>query len=244
MPFPLAHPAVVLPLRRWCPRALSFPALVVGSISPDLGYCFGALNVHEFSHRWLGIFGFCLPAGLLLLWLFYRLRLPALAILPGRYQHVLSPLCRRPAGPFPVIVLSVLIGAATHVIGDSFTHKEGWFVQRLQVLQVPVLPVAGHTVRVFHLLWYACSFAGVAWLCLAYEHWKQTGGTGAAPASRRLSVGKAVLFGSLVVFIGALHHLVTNWLGYCLVGCLSLVLVVGIALSIGNPGQGGQASEA
>jgi len=59
MPFPVAHPAAVLPLRRYCPRYLSFPALVVGSLSPDLGYLFGHLHADWFSHRfWAGSFGF------------------------------------------------------------------------------------------------------------------------------------------------------------------------------------------
>ena len=40
MPFPLAHPAAVLPFRRYCSRWLNFPALVIGSLVPDLGYLF------------------------------------------------------------------------------------------------------------------------------------------------------------------------------------------------------------
>jgi hypothetical protein len=44
MPFPLAHPAAVLPLRRYCPKYLSFPVLIVGSLVPDVGYCLGRLN--------------------------------------------------------------------------------------------------------------------------------------------------------------------------------------------------------
>jgi hypothetical protein len=89
MPFPVAHPAAVLPLRRYCPRYLSFPALVVGSLSPDFGYVFGHLQVDRFSHRfWAGSFGFCLPAGLLIVWVFYLVRAPLLAILPGRYTWI------------------------------------------------------------------------------------------------------------------------------------------------------------
>src|SRR6267142_2803077 len=71
MPFTLAHPAVVLPLRRFSPRVLSFPALVVGSITPDVGYCFGRLNVEEFSHSFVGSLAFCLPVGLLMVAIFY-----------------------------------------------------------------------------------------------------------------------------------------------------------------------------
>jgi hypothetical protein len=61
MPFPLAHPAAVLPLRRV--QALCFPALVLGSLTPDFGYLFADLS--RLSHHLLGSLLFCLPAGLL-----------------------------------------------------------------------------------------------------------------------------------------------------------------------------------
>ena len=53
-------------MRRFCPRYLSFPALIAGSLSPDFGYLFRHFHVDSFSHRfWAGSFGFCLPVGLL-----------------------------------------------------------------------------------------------------------------------------------------------------------------------------------
>ena len=38
MPWTFAHPAAILPLRRFCPAPLDFSALVIGSMVPDLGY--------------------------------------------------------------------------------------------------------------------------------------------------------------------------------------------------------------
>jgi WD40 repeat protein len=37
MPWTFAHPAAVLPLRKFCADRLSFAGLVVGSVSPDIG---------------------------------------------------------------------------------------------------------------------------------------------------------------------------------------------------------------
>jgi len=92
MPFPVAHPAVVSPLRRYCPRYLNFPALVVGSLSSDFGYVFGYGHVGWFSHRfWAGSIGFCLPAGLLVVWVFYLVRCPAVQLLPARYRELFRP---------------------------------------------------------------------------------------------------------------------------------------------------------
>lgn len=98
MPFPIAHPAAVMPLRRYCPRWLSLPALIIGSVSPDAGYLFGEKGAGGFSHGFLGSFGFCLPAGLLMVALFYSLRAPLAGILPAPYQRALLPLCKRPPG--------------------------------------------------------------------------------------------------------------------------------------------------
>src|SRR5512146_2649358 len=74
MPFPLAHPAAILPFRRYCPCWLNFPALVVGSLVPDLSYCSGNIRLDELAHRPEGAVIFALPAGLLCLAVFYAFR--------------------------------------------------------------------------------------------------------------------------------------------------------------------------
>ena len=172
MPFPLAHPAAVLPLRRYCPRQLNFPALVIGSLTPDLGYAFGHLHVDWFSHQfWAGSFGFCLPAGLVLVAAFYALRRPMVGILPARYQPALVPLCERRAGSPVQIILSLLIGAWTHILLDSITHGDGWLVEHLPGLRHVVFSFGKEPFPVCELLYVACTFFGVAWLARSYLRW-------------------------------------------------------------------------
>jgi hypothetical protein len=238
MPFPLAHPAAVLPLRRYCPRFLSFPALVIGSVVPDLGYGFGSLHVEEFSHTLLGCFGFSLPVGALILWFFYRFRLRAVVWLPGRFKRLFLPLCQRPAGSPVVMGLSLLIGSWTHLLWDSFTHKQGWFVQRLPVLQGHIGFVAGHNVRVFHLLWYGCSFAGVVWLCVALENWMQAAEGASSSIPRKAKVQNALVVASLTLALGVVHHL--NPHASYLVAFLILLLVIGVILRIGSTSADGR----
>jgi hypothetical protein len=235
MPFPLAHPAAVLPLRRYCPRWLNFPALVIGSLCPDAGYLFGDLHWDDFSHQLLGSIGFCLPAGIVLLVLFYGLRLPLVRMLPVSYQQAFIPLCQRPRGSFWAIVISLLIGAWTHLLWDSFTHKDGWFVLHLPILQSQIITVAGRRARVCHLLWYGCSFAGVVWLFVVFERWKRANVSGCAGASGTAVLRDAVLVAILVVPIELSHHLVLrNELGLCLVAVLCAVLLIGIVLKVGS----------
>lgn len=235
MPFPLAHPAAVLPLRRYCPRWLNFPALVIGSLSPDLSYLFGENIGGALGHRFVGSFEFCLPAGVVLVVLFYALRSTAVRMLPGPYQRALLPLCQRPAGPIWVILISLLIGAWTHLLWDSFTHKDGWAVQHLPLLQSVVVTVGSRTARVCHVLWYGCSFAGVVWLFLVFERWKQVCVGGGAGVSSKAVLWDAVLVALLVLPIQLVHHLIRDQRhALYLVAALCALPVIGIVLKMRN----------
>ena len=77
MPWTLAHPAAVLPFRRFSGAGrLSFGALVIGSMSPDFVYYIGRFDLGNFTHSPLGVLVTCLPAGLLVLALALWLRDP------------------------------------------------------------------------------------------------------------------------------------------------------------------------
>ena len=195
MPFPLAHPAAVLPLRRCCPRYFSLPALVIGSLSPDVGYFCDAGN---FSHRLLaGSFGFCLPVGLVCVLVFYGGRWPVVGILPASYRRVFVPLCQRPAGnPFQ-IVISLLIGAWTHLLLDSITHPDGWLARRLPVLLAPVLLVGQHRFMACDILYAGFTFAGVAWLAYCYLRWLEKAAGSSVSTLARNEVGLGIFAGRL-----------------------------------------------
>ena len=234
MPFTLAHPAAVLPFRRFCPRWLSFPALVAGSISPDVGYCFGTLNVDDFSHSVSGSIAFCLPVGVVLLGFFYGLRSPVVNMLPERHRNYLLPFCRQPVGPALTVILSLLIGIWIHLLLDSFTHNSGWLVANLPVLQTPIFSAVGHTFRICNLLWYVCSFAGIVWLYLAWEQWRNRS-TGTI--HRDASLGqwsKAILAGALMVPLELMHHLFTGPMGMLMIAGYCALLVIGVVWRMGN----------
>lgn len=234
MPFTLAHPAAVLPLKRFCPRFLSFGALIAGSVAPDVGYAFGPLKLDVLSHTFAGSFIFSLPMGIFMLVLFYTLREGVVQCLPERDRQIFLPLCRQPIGAPLAIVISVLLGAWTHLIWDSFTHTHGWLVNHLPLLQTQLGKVAGHQLLVCHLLWYGSSFLGVAWLCFAYEKWRQAAAPAVSAASDKVRLRNALLVGLLVLPIETLHHLVNNSMGFALVGVCTTLLVLGVALTIGN----------
>lgn len=170
MPFPLAHPAAVLPLRRQCPRWFNFPALVIGSLCPDIGYCFGRFRLDRFSHRIAGSFEFCLPVGLALVLMFYLVRRPLVHRFPASLRRIFEPLCLRPAGRLYIIVASLLIGAWTHIFLDAATHWNGWIVRHVPVLQRHVI-VDGHFFSVHGILYALITFFGAGYVAVIYLNW-------------------------------------------------------------------------
>ena len=237
MPFPLAHPAAVLPLRRYCPRYLNFPALVVGSISPDLGYFFRGTGADNFSHSLLGGLGFCLPMGLLALGIFHGFRIATERYFPVFHRRVVLPLAERQPSPVGAVILSLLLGTLTHLLLDSMTHREGWFAQHFWLLQTPLAIVHHRNVRICHLLWYGCSFLGMAWLFLAFRGWQEIQASGRILTPWPKRALEASLVASLLLPIEVVHHLVRGTAGLFLVGALSLAWAAGVSLKVSAPGS-------
>jgi Domain of unknown function (DUF4184) len=146
VPFTLAHPAAVLPLRRF----LWFPGLVAGATAPDLGYYVPILATHD-------VLGGSLAAVVLLL--FGRLLLPSvMALAPEFVRTRVS----RP-GPFRrpfVRALSIVVGVLTHLLWDAFTQTDGWFVRQWDWLTISV--VGPH--RLYNVIGYVSSLGGMALL--------------------------------------------------------------------------------
>lgn len=161
MPFPLAHPAATLPLRRWCPRYFAFSALVVGSLVPDLA---ASIDDWEyFSHTILGSFVFCLPVGLLTLWILRQVGGPLVATLPSPHREVLLPFCVAPPNSAIQMIMSLLLGSWLHIVWDLFTHDYSWLVRHSVLSSVTVKGL-----RLNHLVWLFSSVIGVAILSVAY----------------------------------------------------------------------------
>jgi hypothetical protein len=173
MPWTFAHPAAVLPIKRLCPAALDFSALVIGSVIPDLGYYIPYSTLARPAHSFLGSVLICLPAGLTLWGIFHLLRKPLCFILPQPHRRALTPLA---ATPFPWRALSliaagvsVLLGAWTHIIWDSFTHNT-WLVEQL-LLREPVFRVSTVEFPWYSVLQHVSTAVGVGILISAYCSW-------------------------------------------------------------------------
>lgn len=173
MPFTLSHPAAVVPIRRY--GILS--ALVVGSMMPDTLYFLpGLAGNRGYAHSLTGLFFYCLPAGMVLLWLFHRfLKKPLISLFPaGQHGKLLaaSPDFHfLPARRFLVIAASVIIGAASHLTWDSFTHANGWIASRFDIFHAFLpLPYPFH-LQLTEALQYSNSVLGLLVLFIYYRRW-------------------------------------------------------------------------
>src|SRR5579864_8264264 len=177
-----AHGAAVLPFRRW---GFVTSALLVGSFAPDFEYFLRLAPGGKFGHTLAGTFVLTLPLALLTLWLFHRfIKLPLVGLLPGGVQRRLSghvPEFRFGGTPrFALIVSSILLGIATHLAWDSFTHPRGWFYDHWPTLQRWFqVPLLGPT-PLYKLLQHISTMLGlcilVFWLILLYRDTKPSPG--------------------------------------------------------------------
>jgi hypothetical protein len=165
MPFTLAHPAAVLPLRR-APLMRTVP-LIIGATTPDVPYFLPwrlAKHLPPTTHTLLGTFILDLPFGIVILLFLWLLRVPLAAPLgPASRAKCLTALERfghRPMN-WALAPLSLLVGAWTHLLWDSFTHPDGWMVSRISALSAPV-SFFSYTGELCHVLQYASSVLGMA----------------------------------------------------------------------------------
>lgn len=143
-----AHPMAVLPLRR---MNLDWTCLVIGSMAPDFEYFFRVKLGSTISHTLPGLVYFCLPVTLLAAFLFHRvMKDPFVRVVPAVLGRRLAVFAARPWVPVLTaevlarLTLSALIGAATHLFWDGFTHADAWGPQHIAWLRTIVhMPIVG-----------------------------------------------------------------------------------------------------
>jgi len=170
MPFTLAHPAAILPFHRARNHRLRLAALAIGAMTPDAEFLLGVTRDGWFSHTLPGIVLVCVPLGWACLWLFDRWGRRGLErLLPDEW--VLPP---APASGFWWITASLVIGAATHVVWDAFTHESQWGFHVLTGLRGSFVPGWRPGLPGFKLLQDGSSVLGLAVLGWAGVRWART----------------------------------------------------------------------
>jgi hypothetical protein len=161
--------------------------------------------------------------GLLLFVAFHLFRFRLVSLLPTRHRQLLLPLCQRPPGLPVAIVVSLLIGAWSHLLLDSLTHQDGWIVEHLPALHRSIHSSDGGWLRVYDLLYACCTFFGSACLIFLYLESLEA----ASPSLR--ANPPARMFACSLFFAGTVLALSLSSRGYNrLVGEISTAVISGL----------------
>lgn len=196
MPFTFSHPAIVLPLTYLPGRWFSLTGLVIGSIVPDFEYFIRLRVQSSYSHTPAGLLWFDLPLGILLAFVFHNIvRDPLISNSPAFFKARFAAFQsfnwnRYFKKNWLVVAISMLLGAASHVLWDSFTHHGGYFVERIPVLS-SMLQLAGYSFPVLKVLQHASTVIGG--LVLLYAIWK-------LPVVKRVPEEKGAAYWSIIAF--------------------------------------------
>lgn len=225
MPFTLSHAAAVLPgIRRngTARGPLLASALVAGSFAPDMTYYAdtavpGAMEFGRVTHAWWGVLtvDVLITGAVVALWLL--LREPLVALVPRAAQGRVYAFVRGERRTWRAVdgawfVVSAVLGAATHVVWDAFTHHGRWGTRL-----VPVLGEQAGGFGVFQIVQYGSS--AVALTVLAWFTVSGLRRAGAPPAPscvpvlvRRDRWCAGLLLGGCAV-LGVVHRC-ARWYAY------------------------------
>ena len=177
MPFTLSHAAAAMPFRR---TRLIMSAVVIGCFAPDFEYFIPFSHHGSFGHTLAGVFEFDLPLSLAVLWLFHRFAKEPLAnCLPEgareRLDRSLHSIPKNSVARFAITVFSILVGIATHILWDSFTHSGYWLSDHWHVLSKTVsLPLFGPRPWYGILQYFSSAFGIVAILLWCIQWYGNT----------------------------------------------------------------------
>lgn len=246
MPFTLAHPAAILPLRRL--RYLRTAPLVIGALIPDLPYYMpGGLRLRSQTHSLVGSLTVDPLLAFVALIAVFLLRVPLTALLPARARwlclHALAPFRRRPL-EWLIAPLAIELGVWTHLFWDSFTHTDGWMVHRVAALSAPVT-IGPYTGTVCHVLQYLSSVLGLVVLAVWYLRLPAPPPAADSRGRARSSAAPALLLAaSAAIVIGgvqatehfartaSVYHTVEVFLTHGLAWFALLYLVAGITVTL------------
>lgn len=150
-------------------------ALIIGSLAPDFEYFLRMRVKSIYSHSFIGLLWFDLPLTILLAFIFHNVvRNVLVRNLPNFLAARLITFNKFDWNSyferhFVVVIVSALIGAFSHIAWDSFTHEDGFAVERITFLSNSV-NVAGKDFPVFKLLQHGSTVIGalvIVWAILS-----------------------------------------------------------------------------
>lgn len=123
MPFTISHAVLALPLSKWSGQRLPISALAIGCMVPDLVRLFTSEEINS-THLWSAWLYPNLLIGLLFCLCWYLIFRPAVFRFLGLHKPLNITSFKKIIIFVFWIMLSLIIGTATHLIWDGLTHVD------------------------------------------------------------------------------------------------------------------------
>jgi hypothetical protein len=175
MPFTFSHPAIILPLNYLPKKWISLTGLIIGSLTPDFEYFLRMKIESNYSHTISGIFWFDLPLAILLTFVFHNLVKNELyknspKILSERLLNIKELNWNKHfVENWKIIIISILIGTASHIFWDGFTHYGGFFVKKIPELS-KTIEINRTSIKTLKILQHLSTLVGATIIAIAI--WK------------------------------------------------------------------------
>ena len=165
MPFTFAHPAIILPLNYLSKKWVSLTGLVIGSLTPDFEYFLRMKIESYYSHTLLGILYFDLPLAILLTFIYHNF------VKTELFKNLPQELNLRFVNAeklnwntyftenWKIVIVSIIIGIASHISWDGFTHENGFFVNIFSELKNEI-QIFGKGIKVYKILQHLSTLIG------------------------------------------------------------------------------------
>lgn len=212
MPFTLTHVIAIVPVKKIpVVSQLSFSALAIGSMIPDAPIFFKFAGTYATTHSLTGIVSACLPLGMLFYALFQcAIRTPLLEIMPRSVAGKLGKRKRHSPGYLAGVALAIVLGAATHVFWDSFTHPSGWGTRMVPAL-AQSYELFGGRIGGYRLLQHGSSVVFLPLMAYLLWRWARQPGAPAHTSVLRLSAALKLSLSALVFAAPGLYALGEAW---------------------------------
>lgn len=166
MPLTFVHPVAVLPLKRKIPW-LETQAMVIGAMVPDIPYYFPiANNIIEDSHTFYSTLVFSLPMGV-----FFYCVVKALS--PAFWYSLCGQIRQTRVEKVTVTqkLVSLWVGAFTHIFWDGFTHGYGWAAKLFPLLQLKLFSYFKSNLYFYSLLQHLSTvIGGIILMCWLWKN--------------------------------------------------------------------------
>lgn len=171
----LVHPVAALPFHRPLGRYAVLSALVIGSMVPDMHYFLPLAISRGESHSIPGLFWFCLPVGLAFYFLFhFVLKQPLSLLLPRSIQRRLHPSIvsvRLPKVKLGAVLVSLMVGAMSHLVWDAFTHEYAAGTRAFPALHSIWITLGDYQLAGYEVLQQLSNLLGFILLSVCLSRW-------------------------------------------------------------------------